>query len=203
MKRFIFLKIELKTKKMIEMKQARSIYLEIATSNAFVKSIWIVAFVALTFLGAKIEIPVQPVPYTLQTMFVMLSGAFLGPYLGALSQLFYLLLGSAGLPVFAGPTAGILKLFGPTGGYLLAFPVSAFVIGYLVRLRDSFVWIVLSMFVGLILIFAFGTIQLNFVLLHNWSDAIKSGFLIFSFWDALKLFASASIYKALKKFEVK
>jgi biotin transport system substrate-specific component len=188
---------------MIEMKQARSIYLEIATSNAFVKSIWVVAFVALTFLGAKIEIPVQPVPYTLQTMFVMLSGAFLGPYLGALSQLFYLLLGSAGLPVFAGPTAGILKLFGPTGGYLLAFPVSAFVIGYLVRLRDSFVWIVLSMFVGLILIFAFGTIQLNFVLLHNWSEAIKSGFLIFSFWDALKLLASASIYKALRKFEVK
>ncbi len=180
------------------MKQVKTLSLEFTKATALTKSIWVVAFAGLTFLGAKVEIPTQPVPYTLQTMFVLLSGAFLGPYFGALSQLFYLALGSVGLPVFAGPVAGFAKLLGPTGGYLLAFPVSAFVVGYLVRFKDSFIWILFSMFIGLILIFTFGTIQLNLVLIYNWNEAIKSGFLIFSFWDALKLIASASIYKTLK-----
>ncbi len=181
------------------MKQAKVLTLESVKTMAFIKSLWVIAFTCLTFLGAKVEIPVQPVPYTLQTMFVMLSGAFLGPYPGALSQILYLALGALGLPVFAGPTAGFVKLIGPTGGYLLAFPISAFVIGYLVKLKDSFIWVVFSMFVGLILIFIFGTIQLNLVLIHNWNESIKSGFLIFSFWDALKLVAASSIYRVLNK----
>lgn len=180
------------------MRQEKTFSFELVKATALAKSIRVVAFAGLTFLGAKIEIPTQPVPYTLQTLFVLLSGAFLGPYLGALSQFLYLALGSAGLPVFAGPIAGFAKLFGPTGGYLLAFPISAFVVGYLVRFKDNFLWVVFSMFIGLILIFTFGTIQLNLVLIHNWSEAIKSGFLIFSFWDAVKLMAAASIYKALK-----
>lgn len=182
------------------MKQTRALSLDLNKAVVLTRLLWVVAFAGLTFLGAKIEIPTQPVPYTLQTMFVLLSGAFLGPYLGALSQFVYLALGSAGLPVFAGPVAGFAKLLGPTGGYLLAFPISAFVVGYLVRFKNSYWWIAFSMFCGLILIFAFGTIQLNLVLIHNWSEAIKSGFLIFSFWDLLKLFASVSIYVSFKKF---
>ncbi len=181
------------------MRQIRALSLDFNRTVILTRSLWVVAFAGLTFLGAKVEIPVNPVPYTLQTMFVLLSGAFLGPYLGALSQFVYLALGSAGLPVFAGPIAGVSKLLGPTGGYLLAFPISAFVVGYLVRLKNSYWWIAFSMFCGLILIFVFGTIQLNLVLIHNWSEAIKSGFLIFSLWDLLKLFASVSIYVSLKR----
>ncbi|MFN3135842.1 MAG: biotin transporter BioY [Candidatus Kryptonium sp.] len=181
------------------MKQTRALSLDFNKTVVLTRLLWVVAFAGLTFLGAKIEIPTQPVPYTLQTMFVLLSGAFLGPYLGALSQFVYLALGSAGLPVFAGPVAGFSKLLGPTGGYLLAFPISAFVVGYLVRFKNSYWWIAFSMFCGLILIFIFGTIQLNLVLIHNWGEAIKSGFLIFSFWDLLKLFASVSIYSSLKR----
>jgi len=181
------------------MKQIKALSLEIDRKLVLAGMIWVVVFAGLTFLGAKVEIPTQPVPYTLQTMFVLLSGAFLGPYLGALSQLIYLGLGSIGLPVFAGPTAGFIKLLGPTGGYLLAFPASAFVTGYLVRLKDSFWWVLFSMFLGLALIFIFGTIQLNFVLIHNWNEAIKSGFLIFSLWDLVKLFASVSIYMSLRR----
>lgn len=182
------------------MKQTKALSLDFNKTIVLTRLLWVVAFTGLTFLGAKIEIPTEPVPYTLQTMFVLLSGAFLGPYLGALSQFIYLALGSAGLPVFAGPIAGFSKLLGPTGGYLLAFPISAFVVGYLVKFKNSYWWIAFSMFCGLILIFAFGTIQLNLVLIHNWSEAIKSGFLIFSLWDLLKLFASASIYASLKRF---
>lgn len=182
------------------MKQVKTLSIDLSRATTLTNALWVLAFAGLTFLGAKIEIPTYPVPYTLQTMFVLLSGAFLGPYLGALSQFIYLGLGSVGLPVFAGPTAGFVKLLGPTGGYLLAFPISAFITGYLVRLRSGFGWVLFSMFLGLILIFVFGTIQLNLVLLHNWSEAIKSGFLIFSIWDLVKLFASASIFYSLRRF---
>lgn len=87
-------------------------------------------FVVATAVGARISVPVPltPVPMTLQTLFVLLSGALLGPALGATSQLAYLGVGMAGLPVFVGG-AGAAYLLGPTGGYLIAFPVAAFLAG--------------------------------------------------------------------------
>lgn len=86
--------------------------------------------VVATAVGARISVPlpVTPVPMTLQTLFVLLSGALLGPALGATAQLAYLGAGIAGLPVFVGG-AGLAYLLGPTGGYLLAFPVAAFLAG--------------------------------------------------------------------------
>ncbi|MEJ2185034.1 MAG: biotin transporter BioY [Gemmatimonadota bacterium] len=90
----------------------------------------VAVFVLLTALGAHVEVPHSPVPITLQTLFVVLSGILLGPWLGAASQLAYLGAGLAGAPVFAiapGPPA----LVGPTAGYLLAFPVAALLAGWL------------------------------------------------------------------------
>lgn len=81
---------------------------------------------AMTLLAqVRIDLPVTPVPITLQTLGVLLLGAFLGPRLAAASLLQYLVLGLMGLPCFAGFTAGPAVLFGPTGGYLLAFPIAA------------------------------------------------------------------------------
>ena len=108
-------------------------------------------------IGARFEIPHQPVPFTLQTMVVLLAGAFLGPRNGAISQLLYLGAGALGLPVFAGGAPGFLHLIGPTGGYLLAFPAAAAVTGYLVTLRRSLFWTAVSMTVGLLVIFTSGT----------------------------------------------
>ena len=88
-------------------------------------------FAALTAAGAQIEIPNSPVPFTLQTLFVLLSGALLGPRLGTVSMLAYLGAGAAGLPVFSSFGFGVARLLGPTGGYLLAFPAAAFVAGSL------------------------------------------------------------------------
>jgi biotin transport system substrate-specific component len=90
----------------------------------------VAVFVVLTALGARVEVPLPLVPITLQTLFVVLSGILLGPWLGAASQLAYLGVGLAGAPVFAvapGPPA----LVGPTAGYLLAFPVAALLAGWL------------------------------------------------------------------------
>ncbi|TSA30356.1 MAG: biotin transporter BioY, partial [Ignavibacteriales bacterium] len=92
---------------------------------------WIITFSVLTALSAQVAVPTQPVPFTLQTMLVLLSGAFLGSRNGAYSQILYLAVGVMGVPVFAGFTYGIAKLFGPTGGYLLTFPFAAFLVGYI------------------------------------------------------------------------
>ncbi|HWC73796.1 MAG TPA: biotin transporter BioY, partial [Gemmatimonadales bacterium] len=89
---------------------------------------------ALVVAGAaqiSIPIPGTPVPMTLQPMAVLLVGGLLGAPLGALSMILYLAMGAAGLPVFTPtvPLVGLTRLFGPTGGYLLAYPVAAWVVG--------------------------------------------------------------------------
>lgn len=91
----------------------------------------IAAFALLTVLGAKtaLPLPFTPVPITLQTLYVLLAGICLGGRDGAASQLSYLTLGAVGLPVFAGPGAGLPYLMGPTGGFLLAFPAAAWIAG--------------------------------------------------------------------------
>lgn len=91
----------------------------------------IVSFALLTALAAKaaLPLPFTPVPITLQTLFVVLSGIYLGGRDGAASQIAYVAMGAAGLPVFAGPGAGLPYLLGPTGGFLLAFPLAAWIAG--------------------------------------------------------------------------
>ncbi len=92
----------------------------------------VTAFAALTALGARVQVhlPFTPVPVTGQVFCVLLAGAALGARLGFVSQVQYLAAGAAGLPVFAhggGPAA----LLGPTGGYLIGFPLAAAAVGAL------------------------------------------------------------------------
>jgi len=96
-------------------------------------TIAVAGFALLTAAGAKVSIPVpgSPVPGTLQTLPVLLAGLLLGARLGALSQATYLVLGLAGLPVFALPGAGPAYLLGPTGGYLFGFVAAPWIAGTL------------------------------------------------------------------------
>ncbi|MFA5832858.1 MAG: biotin transporter BioY [Bacteroidota bacterium] len=168
-------------------------------SSTLAQAGWISLFAALTSLGAQIEIPHQPIPFTLQTFFVLLSGAFLGPRNGFIAQIIYIGAGAIGLPVFSGASFGMARIFGITGGYLLSFPIAAALIGYLISLRKGYVWTIVSMFLGLVVVFTIGSLYLNFVALHNIQQAIMSGFLIFSWWDVLKLTAAAAIYNEFSK----
>ncbi|MBW7888775.1 MAG: biotin transporter BioY [Bacteroidetes bacterium] len=163
------------------------------------KVFWISFFTILTAIGAQIEVPNHPIPFTLQTFFVLLAGAFLGSTNGAISLAVYLFAGMLGLPVFSHGGFGIAKLFGITGGYLLSFPIAAFVVGSLIQKYNNFIWICVSMFVGMIIIFSFGTLYLNMVMVHNLKQAFFSGFLIFSWWDVLKIFSAAAIYYEFSK----
>jgi biotin transport system substrate-specific component len=128
-----------------------------------------VCLTALTAVAAQISIhlPYTPVPLTFQPMVVLVGAAALGARLGASSQVLYLLLGIAGMPVFAASPflpPGLGRLLGPTGGYLLAYPLAAFVTGFLAergfdrRYLTSFV----ALLAGLLTLFAGGVLWLAF-----------------------------------------
>ena len=79
----------------------------------------------------EIRLPFTPVPISGATLGVLYAGALLGSRRGAAAVALYLLEGAAGLPVFSGGAAGFLHFLGPTGGYLLGFPIGAFAVGLL------------------------------------------------------------------------
>ena len=161
--------------------------------------LWVLGFAVLTALGARLEIEHVPVPYTLQTLIVLLAGAFLGARNGAISQLVYLGAGALGAPVFAGGAFGILKFAGPTGGYLIAFPLAAALVGWILRDGRSYVRVFGAMVAGLLTIFTCGTLHLYAFFFRDFGTALSSGFLIFSWWDMLKLGAATAIYAELGK----
>jgi biotin transport system substrate-specific component len=164
--------------------------------------LWIFSFSILTAVAAQITIPVEPVPFTLQTMIVLLSGAFLGAKKGAYSQIVYLALGVLGFPVFAqvpDMTIGFARLFGPTGGYLLSFPLAAFIAGYLVGKNKSYINFVFSMFIGTVVILLIGSIYLGVFFLGNVEKGLESGAVVFLLWEVVKDFAAATIYFGVSK----
>ena len=94
---------------------------------------------AVIVIMAQISIPMPAgVPMTMQTFAITLAAVVLGSKLSALSCFIYILLGAVGLPVLAGFTGGISKFVGPTGGFLISFPIMAFIIGYAVEHRTAF-----------------------------------------------------------------
>src|SRR3989442_13173870 len=149
---------------------------------------------ALIVAGAaqvSVPLPGTPVPMTLQPMAVLLVGGLLGPRLGALSMILYLAMGAAGLPVFTPtvPLVGIARLLGPTGGYLLAYPIAAYAAGWLFgparkrgenaeatrgSVREPWVRVGFGGFAGLVLIHLGGLAQL-FILTGNPSPAAPVG----------------------------
>ncbi len=112
---------------------------ELVSSKWLVKVIGVGSFIILTTLGAYVWIPLPftPVPLTLQTFFVLLSGAVLGGNLGALSQFGYWIIGGLGLPFFAGASFGVSSLIGPSGGYLLGFILASWITGWLLNKKKA------------------------------------------------------------------
>lgn len=150
---------------------------------------------ALTAIGAYIIIPFPIVPITLQTLFVYIAGGLLGGYLGALSQIIYLLIGIIGLPVFSGGKAGFGILIGPTGGYLIGFVIAAFIIGKLIKMKEpsGFLWVIFSMIIGTLIIYLFGVIQLSLIAKLDIMKSLSVGVLPFLIGDTLKVIVAAFI----------
>jgi len=157
-------------------------------------------FAALTAVGAFISIPLYPVPLSLQSLFTLLAAMILGSVMGASSQIIYVLLGVIGLPVFAGFKAGIGILFGPTGGFLLGFIISAYIIGKIVELKKekNIFYYFLAGIIGTIILYIIGITQLSLVTGIGIKKAITVGMLPFLPGDILKILAASFIARKFK-----
>ena len=155
----------------------------------------VVAGAALTALAAQIAfiVPWTPVPYTLQTGAVLLVGTALGAVRGTLAMLLYVLVGAAGLPVFAQGSGGAEHLIGATGGYLVGFVVAAALVGWLAQKGwdRQFGTAAGLMILGTLVVYASGVPVLSIVLGLPPADAIEIGALVFLPWDLAKVFAAA------------
>jgi biotin transport system substrate-specific component len=149
----------------------------------------------LVALSAQVVVPVpfSPVPMTLQPLAVLAVGGLLGAAGGVSALLLYIVLGALGLPVFAGGGAGFLHLVGPTGGYLLAFPIAAGVTGALAgREPRSPLRVLLACALGMVIIHAGGVAQLA-LLGGDPALAIRVGFVPFFTGDLLKVGLAAAL----------
>jgi len=152
----------------------------------------------LTAVAAQVSFPLPftPVPFTIQPMIVLIGAAALGSRLGALSQVLYLTLGIAGLPVFAfAPELpqGVARLLGPSGGYLMAFPLAAFATGWLAErgFDRRYLTSILAMAAGLAIIFFGGVSWI--ARLAGLDVALATGLYPFIVVDVIKIIAAGLV----------
>ncbi|MGW8115688.1 biotin transporter BioY [Caproicibacterium sp. NSD3] len=162
---------------------------------------------AITCVLAPLSIPMPSgVPISLATFSVMLAGVLLGAKYGTLSQLIYLILGAVGLPVFAGYSSGVGAIVGPTGGYLIGYLALAALSGVLyehfgknAQGRKKVIGMVLSMILGTIVLYAFGTAWFVVVTHTTPLSALMLCAVPFLPGDAVKIAAVAVLVPQLEK----
>jgi biotin transport system substrate-specific component len=154
----------------------------------------------LTAIAAQFSVPVPftQIPFVLTPLVVLLSGAALGSRLGALSQVLYLIAGAAGLAVFAPSVTlppGLGRILGPSGGYLMAYPVAAFVTGWLAERGwdRRYVTSAAAMFIGLAIIFAGGVAWLTATVTQSLTASFAMGLVPFILADIAKVALAAAI----------
>lgn len=178
---------------------------EIRTNLSIKDMTQIGIFTALTAVGAFISIPLGPVPITLQTLFVLLSGLILGSKKALLSQIVYVLLGLTGLPIFAGFSGGLQTVLKPSFGFMIGFIVAAYVIGKLTEKNQYSVnKMIFSVLVGSIIIYAIGIPYMYYILNGvlskglNIIQVLKLGMFLFVPGDVLKAFVAVLLSSKLQ-----
>ncbi|WP_250277886.1 biotin transporter BioY [[Clostridium] colinum] len=164
-------------------------------------------FTVLIIVGAFIKIPIPYIPFTLQFLFTTLAGILLGPKLGSLSVLAYIILGLIGVPVFT-QGGGVVYVLKPTFGYIIGFLVGTFFTGFILNKNKEFTFksILFASFVGLIIVYTFGLIYYYFIskFVLNIEMTIWTlflyGFILSVPGDILLCILSAILGKRLKKF---
>ncbi|WP_029898813.1 biotin transporter BioY [Desulfohalovibrio reitneri] len=151
------------------------------------KMVWTALMAALVTAGAFMQLPLGPVPFTMQPFFAMLAGFVLGPLYGAAAVGLYVAAGLLGLPVFAGGKAGLAVLLGPTGGYLFGFILGAAVCGLAARGQMTWRRGLLFGLANLAVVYGLGLLQLKAVLSLDWLKALAVGFAPFILQDLVKL----------------
>ncbi|MGB7999060.1 MAG: biotin transporter BioY [Anaerobacillus sp.] len=157
-------------------------------------------FAAMTAILAQIEIPLPLVPISGQTLAVGLTATILGSRYGAITMICYATLGAIGLPVFAQAKGGLGVLFGPTGGYILAFIVAAYITGLILE-KSSFTVVnaLIANIVAMLVILLLGTIQLKIVAELTWNAALVSGVYPFIIVGLIKAFLASWLGVIVRK----
>lgn len=160
----------------------------------------VVGFALLTALLAQFELRIYlwEVPLTLQTIAVYSAGLYLGSRNGLFALLLYLILGLF-LPFYAGGASGIEHLIGVTGGYLVAMPIVALLVGALTSSNRSAQKSFTSLIVGSITLFLFGVIGLWLVADLSFIEALNRGWFRFIPWDLTKIALVGALYLGLRK----
>jgi len=155
----------------------------------------VIAFSLFNAIAAQLAIPIGPVPITMQTFAVTLTGALLGPRLGAAALIAYLIEGAVGLPFFAEGRAGIGTLLGPTGGYLVSFPAAAYITGAFSEhgWDRHFLTAVAAMAIGSVVILLAGWSWLVVGLGATPLAAFKAGVAPFLIGDVVKIVLAAAV----------
>ena len=168
----------------------------------------VVLVTALTAVAAQVSLPLPftPVPFTFQPMVVLVGAMVLGSRLGAASQALYLALGIAGLPIFAASPLlpqGAARLIGPTGGYLMSYPLAAYATGWLAErgFDRRYLPTIAAMSLGLAIVYAGGVAWLTIASqpAPGISAAIAAGVVPFVLPDILKLVVAAGVMPGLWK----
>lgn len=157
-------------------------------------AVLVLAGTALIAICAKIQVPMWPVPMTMQTWAVLLIGAAYGWRLGGVTVIAYLLEGIVGLPVFAGAAAGPAYMAGPTAGYLVGFVLSAMLVGWLAERGwdRNVITTALAMLAGNVLLYIPGLLWLG--VLFGWDKPILEwGLTPFILGDLAKLGLAAAV----------
>lgn len=164
-------------------------------------------FVAMMIICAYVIIPIGPVPITLQPLVVMLAGILLGSRLGAISMVIWMLLGFLGLPVFHQGQSGLVMLVGPTGGFIVSFIFTAWVVGYLTErdLEANYFKNFVYLSVGMIVCYVIGLIgfKLSFQFFlqkpMTWSNAMLLAVAPFLPFDIIKAGLAAFLGMRVRK----
>ncbi|MBO5032789.1 MAG: biotin transporter BioY [Lachnospiraceae bacterium] len=148
----------------------------------------------------SIPIPISPVPISFTVLAVFLAAYVLGPRLGTLSYVIYLLLGMVGLPVFSGFIGGIGKLAGPTGGYLIGFIPMVLIVGWFIehynaKIVPSFI----GMMIGTVVCYVFGSIWLASQTSRTFFEALSIGALPYIPADIVKMIVAVILGTQLRK----
>jgi biotin transport system substrate-specific component len=134
-------------------------------------------FAAIIGILAQITIPLPLVPITGQTLAIGLAATILGAKFGTISVILYILIGAAGIPVFAEMSAGLSVIVGPTGGFLVGFIPTAFFIGWMLeRTAYTFKYAMIANTIGMLITLCFGTAWLKVAAELSWTAAFMGGF---------------------------
>lgn len=145
-------------------------------------------FTALIAVLAQVSVPFYPVPFTGQVFGVLLAGVLLGSRAGVLCIIAYLMLGAAGVPVFAMGRGGLQVLLGPTGGYLLGFIPAVYLLGRLTADRpgNNKLMLVTGMLGFLALLYMCGGLQLSYIMKLDLKQTLIAGVIPFLPLDIIK-----------------